>query len=277
MEKYFKEYKGITLLAMAISIVIIIILSVIAINATFGENGLVTSAKTAKEETEKERAREELGTVLADAFAEKIVNKEYNQNEFLDEFIKQRIEKVEILGDIVTVNGYSFEIDRSIPQIGRYLGKFEDLTFPTISTEVVLADDFKSANIAIKAKEEENGISKIEIIQAGEVIQTYTYDNVKEEITETYTVKSVGTYNVKVYSNTNMSQYVKVEGIVTTVNFTPNGSTEYKKEYSVQLSAEESMDKIKNIKYQWLQTVVEPSADSFQESCNNNDTIKKID
>lgn len=273
MEKCLRKNKGVTLLALAISIVIIIILSVIAINAAVGENGLVRRAEMAKDETEKESAREELEMVLADAFAEKYINKEYNKNDFLDEFIKQRIEKVEVLGDIVTINGYSFEINRNVPEIGNYLGKFEELTFPTITTEVVLATDSKTADIVITAREEESGINKIEIIQEDEILETYTYDNVKEEIKETYTAKNIGTYAVKVYSKANMSQYVRVEGIIPVVNFFPNGSKEYKKEYSINLSAQESIDEIKSIKYQWLQTVVEPSADSFKEMCSNNETI----
>ncbi len=44
-----RKNKGITLVALVITIIIIIILSTIAINFTFGENGLITRAEQAKE------------------------------------------------------------------------------------------------------------------------------------------------------------------------------------------------------------------------------------
>lgn len=48
-----KQTKGITLVALVISIVIIIILATIAINFTFGDNGLITMALYAKDKTEE--------------------------------------------------------------------------------------------------------------------------------------------------------------------------------------------------------------------------------
>ena len=51
MRRKLKENQAITLLALVITIVIIIILSTIAINFTFGENGLITKAQQAAEMT----------------------------------------------------------------------------------------------------------------------------------------------------------------------------------------------------------------------------------
>ena len=49
MKKYTRETKGITLVALVITIIIIIILSTVAINMAFGENGLITQAQKAKD------------------------------------------------------------------------------------------------------------------------------------------------------------------------------------------------------------------------------------
>ena len=55
-----KENRGITLIALVITIVIIIILSAIAINLTFGENGLITKAQQAAEMTAIAQVQEQL-------------------------------------------------------------------------------------------------------------------------------------------------------------------------------------------------------------------------
>ena len=60
MRRKLKENQAITLLALVISIVIIIILSTIAINFTFGENGLITKAQQAAEMTAIAQVQEQL-------------------------------------------------------------------------------------------------------------------------------------------------------------------------------------------------------------------------
>ena len=60
MQGKLKNDKGITLLALVITIVIIIILSTIAINFTFGENGLITKAQQAAEMTQVAQTQEQL-------------------------------------------------------------------------------------------------------------------------------------------------------------------------------------------------------------------------
>ena len=63
-----KGTKGITLIALVITIVIIIILSTIAINFTFGENGLITRAQQAAEMSEVSRILEQLEMAKGSAY-----------------------------------------------------------------------------------------------------------------------------------------------------------------------------------------------------------------
>lgn len=66
--------------------------------------------------------------------ADKTVNTEYNENDYLTSKIE---EKNMIVNDnIVTVDGWKFQIDRSIPKIGSSLGKGETITItaPYIGT-----------------------------------------------------------------------------------------------------------------------------------------------
>ena len=60
--------KGITLVALVITIVIIIILSTIAFNFTFGENGLITKAQQAAEMTQISQIQEQLEMAKGSAF-----------------------------------------------------------------------------------------------------------------------------------------------------------------------------------------------------------------
>ena len=68
MQEKLKNNKAITLVALVITIVIIIILSTIAINFTFGENGLITRAQQAAEMTRISQIQEQLEMAKGSAF-----------------------------------------------------------------------------------------------------------------------------------------------------------------------------------------------------------------
>ena len=55
-----QKQKGVTLIALVITIIVLIILVGVAINALVGENGIITQAQSAKEDTDKSQ-KEELG------------------------------------------------------------------------------------------------------------------------------------------------------------------------------------------------------------------------
>ena len=63
MQKKWKE-KGVTLIALVITIIVLIILAGVAINALIGENGIITQAQRAKDETEQGK-RDEQGGLLS--------------------------------------------------------------------------------------------------------------------------------------------------------------------------------------------------------------------
>ena len=64
--------KGITLIALVITIVIIIILATVTIGFTFGENGLIGRDEQAAELTEISTANEQMGLYLAGIKMEEI-------------------------------------------------------------------------------------------------------------------------------------------------------------------------------------------------------------
>ncbi len=133
---------------------ILIILATVSINAIFGNNGLIQSAEKGKIAQEKAEARERLELVLADAYAEKHVAKEkYNENEYLDKFIYSREPDAEVAEAEISLNGYTFELDRSVPQLGEYIGEAGNLP-PTIrNIKVQSAEKGKIAQEKAEARE----------------------------------------------------------------------------------------------------------------------------
>ncbi|MCI9413044.1 MAG: hypothetical protein HFJ31_00790 [Clostridia bacterium] len=271
----YNNINGITLVALVVTIVVLLILVGITLTYVLGDNSIFKQASDAKLETELAKAREKIEIVLSEAKIPKHTDNRYNENEYLDEFIFSRISNTEVLDEVIITDGYAFSLDRSVPKIGEYLGKKEELVFPEINATVTRATDNQTAIIHIIAKEAINGISKIEVIQEGHVIETYTYENEKEQITEDYVVKQNGTYIIKVYAKLSEKTTVEVNGIVMSMEYTPNGNREYKKEHQVKISVNETDEKVKSIKYQWLNTTAEPETNTFTETCNNGATLEK--
>ena len=238
-----------------------------------GENSVFKQAQKSKLEYNIAKAREQLEVALGQAKIFKHTDKKYNQDDYLDELMKKEISNIKIADDIVIVDGYAFEIDRNEPKIGQYIGEEKDLVFPEVTTNVTLATDSKTATIHITAKEEKNGISKIEIIQEGYVLETYECGNTKEEVIKDYIAKQNGIYIIKVYAGLTAREKATVDGLIASVKYSPNGNEEYKKEHQVKVSVAEDIEKVKSIKYQWLQTTAEPAESSFTTACANGETI----
>lgn len=261
---------GITLVALVVTIVVLLILAGITLVYVFGDNGVFGNASRAKIQTEIAKAREKLEVVLSEAKIYKYTEPKYNENEYLDEMILNKVSGSKVQGDVVISDGYAFTLDRSIPWIGEYVGKEEELVFPEINIENPEYDeDYRTAKLKIRAIEKENGISKIEILQHGKVIETFKYENEKEQIPLEYIAKQNGIYTVKAYSKLIGTERKAIKDLVMSVEFSPNGNNTYKKEHQVKVTVKENTDKIKSLKYQWTTSLTEPSTESFQKSCNN--------
>ena len=64
MKKFKKQVKGITLIALVVTIIVLLILAGISINFVFGENGLIGRAQQAVSLTDEATAKEEMGLYL---------------------------------------------------------------------------------------------------------------------------------------------------------------------------------------------------------------------
>lgn len=116
-----KKQKGITLIALIITIILMLILAGVVLSLTIGENGLISTAEHAVQKNSEAEAKEKLELALADLQAHKYTDDAYNENEYIDDYLNN--EKIEILGNIATVGKWDFEIDRSVPTIKEGLGK----------------------------------------------------------------------------------------------------------------------------------------------------------
>ena len=146
-EKIINEPKGITLIALIITIIILLILAGVTINVLVGENGLFSTAKRAGESYDEAAAREKLETVLVSLQAEKITNPKYNEQIDIDNRIIEN--DMSISGNIVIVDGWQFEIDRSIPKIVSSLGKGKESSTIEIISTVNYSSNFETGTISI--------------------------------------------------------------------------------------------------------------------------------
>ncbi len=114
-----KDVKGITLIALVITIIILLILAGISIAMLTGENGILTKANTSKQETTKQGAKEKVQVEVMGSYDN---NGKINLEE-LNGGLKNNIpnltyqgqpisnsNKIENLPEMVTVDGYEIEI-----------------------------------------------------------------------------------------------------------------------------------------------------------------------
>ena len=177
------------MLALVITIIIIIILAVVTISFLFGDNGLIRRAQQGKLQHEIESTREELIVVLADAMAEKQLNPGYDPNGFLDDFIYDRKPEAEVADDEISLNGHTFALDRSVPQLGEYVGDAGNLpprirkinvtnqTYSEVSVEVTTARaDGATYRYSYKKEGEDDNAYQGNVEQSG---NTYTFGNLE--------------------------------------------------------------------------------------------------
>lgn len=187
-----KKQKGITLIALIITIILMLILAGVVISLTLGKNGLFKTAQYAVTKTEEETAREKLELALADLQARKYTDDTYNENEYIDNYLIN--EEIPISENVAFVNGWRFEIDRTVPKIGQNLGKGK-LESVAITTPYVGTTSFTTKISYVYNEEEiESYTYKIDGTEAKTITEKeYTTEN-ELEAESTHTVQVVAKY-----------------------------------------------------------------------------------
>ncbi len=186
-----KNNRGITLIALVITIIVLLILAGVTIATLTGENGIFNTAERAVEKNEYETAKEKLELVLLDMQTDKVTNQEYNQDEYLTENLIEN--GFVVNGDIVIVDGWQFEIDRNVPEIGISLGKGKENEEIQLETAHTVSDDYVNAELIINIRYTET---------ISEIIIKGKNEEVPQPINGIYTINKTltenGTYSILV-------------------------------------------------------------------------------
>ena len=95
-----KEKRGITLVVLVVTIVILLILSGVSIRTLSGESGLITKTKIAKEENQKAKYKESLLLAKTEAIAEK-GGQEITLDEYIEQIKADKIEGIKSIEKII--------------------------------------------------------------------------------------------------------------------------------------------------------------------------------
>ena len=136
MEKT-KEIKGITIISLVVTIVVLLILAGVSISTLVGENGVVDNAKKIQNDTYYQIASEEVNQLVLE---HKLTKKDETLEEFLTSKVPSRIDGVTRKDDntlIVKKNGYEIEVEVKaesqtltldvVPYVGTYDGQPHDM------------------------------------------------------------------------------------------------------------------------------------------------------
>lgn len=189
------------------------ILAAVTINLVIGENGIIARAQKSKFEMEKAESREQIEIVLADASIDKQTNPQYNENEFLDNFINERLPNVYLNANEVGLKGYIFELDRSVPRLGEYIGKIEG---PRIKEIKVTNKTTSSISILVDATDAEG--ASFTYLYKKDVDEENSWKEAGKQNINTFTFEKLEAntiYNIKVQIETKGGSTEKVINVLT--------------------------------------------------------------
>lgn len=132
-----KEIKGITIISLVVTIVVLLILAGVSISTLVGENGIVDNAKKTQNNTYYQIASEEVNQLVLE---HKLGKGDETLEEFLTSKVPSRIDGVTRKDDntlIVKKNGYEIEVEVKVesktltldvvPYVGTYDGQSHDM------------------------------------------------------------------------------------------------------------------------------------------------------
>ncbi len=194
-----------------------------------GENGLLTKAKTAQEQTKFKKAEEKVKLAVMASFDEsKNLNKKMLK-EYINsiEGINKKVEEV-IFDLLVEVDGYQFVITENGTVKSKEYG---DITAPIVRHEITPEEGTTADSVEIKivAQDDESGVKSIEKPDG-------TIENASM-ITYTVTENGEYTFKIKDYENNETSYTVTITNIVSKVHLYNRGVSscgtfvEYKEKY----------------------------------------------
>lgn len=220
-----KKQKGITLVALVVTIIVLIILAGISINLLLGENGIITKAKEASRVHQYAQLKEELEL--------EIVNLKIQKTTEGKEFKREDLAELANIGATMESFGipaegeykdYFFEVDENyrVTIVGKLKGEKPTITGEILTTGIVAEGG--TVEIKVTASISEGDIQSIEATN-GATLKTDTSSTEK-----VFEVSANGTYYFKTKADNGRSAVVAV--IVNTIIEKP--------EISIQTITDES-------------------------------------
>lgn len=250
-----KDVKGITLIALVITIIVLLILAAVSIAMLTGENGLLQKATKAKEENKLAQAKEQINLMLQEyrierdtgsnkKFEDFLIEKEkdkkidsYEKNDSYDENSKK-------LWDI-ELDGYFFTVDEDPLKILLYATTKvrPKASFEMITNGYVLEGNIVQFKITIELPEE--------------LKDAVTSVNLPDGVTKTdegYSVSQNGTYEIEVIANKDGVDYkttlmVNIANIIERPNIEIPESEIKQSEFVVKVTNSYPTDADLNYKY----------------------------
>jgi len=115
-----KRNRGITLIALVVTIIVLIILAGVSVNLVLGQNGIITKAKEAKKNHEKEAVKEKVSLMMGEYATEREENNK-TLNDYLENQEKagniESIEQGEEGTQTIIVDDYRVVIDEETLEI----------------------------------------------------------------------------------------------------------------------------------------------------------------
>ena len=148
MDERNKRASGITMVALAVTIVVLLILASVTIGALFGENGLINNVRNRKNNAYQKLVNEEVKQITTEY---DIANSGETLEEFLEEKVKEgRVDEVTRKDDKtleVKKDGYTVEVESENRDfsliVEAYIGTYDEKTHDIISNLEVKPTDAK--------------------------------------------------------------------------------------------------------------------------------------
>ena len=152
-----KEMKGITLIALVITIVVLLILAGVSINLLLGDNGIITKAKEAKDSYSKSAVKEKVGFLLNEYKIDKATGENAEFAKFLGKNLQVGVAENEdatysfILGDwqIVTSESEIISIEKFKLYVDRTFSSVDDMKNDTslAAGKIVKTEGYYNKNL----------------------------------------------------------------------------------------------------------------------------------
>ena len=134
-KKKLKKEGGVTLVALVVTIIVLLILAGVALNALFGDSGILNNAEKAKEETLKANLKEKVQLAIMEY---KIG--QYSEEKTLKEYLEEAgATEVTEAGTKGKMDGYNFEIQDGVVTISKSTTEVKgDLKLKDVYTEEMI-------------------------------------------------------------------------------------------------------------------------------------------